>query len=145
MLALAQHTDDLAESFVMSAFHNGRLRTMKAHYENNAGDLRVIRPFVYIRERETREFAIAAQLPIISENCPACFEGPKERYRIKTMLAQQEHLFPQLFSAILRAIKPLMIDRSFRRLADPKTVRPDTFVMLDNETDRGQHKDDDDM
>lgn len=28
-LALAQHLDDLGESFVMSAFNNGRLRTMK--------------------------------------------------------------------------------------------------------------------
>jgi tRNA(Ile)-lysidine synthase TilS/MesJ len=32
VLALGQHLDDLAESFLMSAFHNGRLRTMKAHY-----------------------------------------------------------------------------------------------------------------
>jgi hypothetical protein len=30
VLALAQHADDLAESFLMSAMHNGRLRTMKA-------------------------------------------------------------------------------------------------------------------
>jgi tRNA(Ile)-lysidine synthase TilS/MesJ len=29
VLALGQHLDDLAESFVMSAFHNGALRTMK--------------------------------------------------------------------------------------------------------------------
>jgi hypothetical protein len=29
VLALAQHADDLAESFLMSAMHNGRLRTMK--------------------------------------------------------------------------------------------------------------------
>ncbi len=32
VLALGQHLDDLAESFLMSTFHNGRLRTMKAHY-----------------------------------------------------------------------------------------------------------------
>ena len=29
VLALAQHLDDLAESFLMSAFHNGKLQTMK--------------------------------------------------------------------------------------------------------------------
>lgn len=40
VLVLAQHLDDLAESFLMSAFYNGRLRTMKAHYVNDAGDLR---------------------------------------------------------------------------------------------------------
>ena len=32
VLALGQHLDDLAESLLMGAFHNGFLRTMKAHY-----------------------------------------------------------------------------------------------------------------
>ena len=32
VLALGQHLDDLAESFLMSVFHNGFLRTMKACY-----------------------------------------------------------------------------------------------------------------
>ena len=32
VLALGQHLDDLTESFFMSIFHNGRLRTMKACY-----------------------------------------------------------------------------------------------------------------
>jgi tRNA(Ile)-lysidine synthase TilS/MesJ len=70
VLVLAQHLDDLCESFVMSAFHNGRLRTMKAHYTNGAGDIRIIRPFIYVRERMTREYAESAKLPIIVENCP---------------------------------------------------------------------------
>eukprot|EP00466_Bigelowiella_natans_P003475 jgi/Bigna1/57653/fgenesh1_pm.23_\ len=74
VLALGQHLDDLAESFVMSAFHNGSLRTMKAHYENDKGDVRIIRPLVYVRERLMREYATLARLPVIDENCPACFE-----------------------------------------------------------------------
>ena len=32
VLAMGQHLDDLAESFLMSIFHNGALRTMKANY-----------------------------------------------------------------------------------------------------------------
>ena len=40
---LPQHLDDLAESFLMSVFHNGRLRTMKANYSVKEEDLRVIR------------------------------------------------------------------------------------------------------
>ena len=31
VLALGQHLDDLAESFVMSAFNNGKLNTMKVN------------------------------------------------------------------------------------------------------------------
>ncbi len=32
VLAMGQHLDDLAESMIMSIFHNGFLRTMKANY-----------------------------------------------------------------------------------------------------------------
>lgn len=97
VIAMGQHLDDLAESFVMSAFHNGYLRTMKANYTIDKGDLRVIRPLVYCREALFREFSTQAALPIITDNCPACFSAPKERHRIKIMLAQQENLFPGLF------------------------------------------------
>ena len=32
VVAMGQHLDDLVESFFMSVFHNGLLRTMKANY-----------------------------------------------------------------------------------------------------------------
>jgi tRNA(Ile)-lysidine synthase TilS/MesJ len=38
------------------------------------GDLTVIRPGIYCRERQLRDFSYAAGLPVINENCPACFE-----------------------------------------------------------------------
>lgn len=41
------------------------------------GDLRVIRPLVYVREVHLRAFADSVHLPVIAENCPACFEAPK--------------------------------------------------------------------
>ncbi|XP_066286673.1 uncharacterized protein [Branchiostoma lanceolatum] len=108
VLAMGQHLDDLAESFMMSAFHNGLLRTMKANYTVREEDLRVIRPFVYVREKDLRNFAEKVKLPIIAENCPACFEAPKERHRTKQLLASQELLFPKLFQSLLRSMKPLM-------------------------------------
>ena len=58
-LVLGQHLDDLAESFIMGAFHNGQVRTMKAHYKIEAGDVSVIRPLIYIREHQTKAFAQA--------------------------------------------------------------------------------------
>lgn len=108
VLALAQHLDDLAESFLMSAFFGGRLRTMQAHYRNDAGDVRVIRPLVYVRERQTRDFAARAGLPVIAENCPACFALPMQRQHIKALLAAQERQHPHLFANLLTAMRPLM-------------------------------------
>ncbi|XP_064595261.1 uncharacterized protein LOC135461904 [Liolophura sinensis] len=108
VLALGQHLDDLAESFLMSFFYNGILRTMKASYTVQEGDLRVIRPFVYVREKALREFAAEKKLPVIAENCPACFEAPKERHRIKQLLASQEILHPHLYNSMMSAMKPVM-------------------------------------
>lgn len=123
VLVLAQHLDDLAESFMMSALFTGKLNTMKANYLNDAGDVRVIRPMVYVRERQTRAFAEIAQLPVISDNCPACFTKPMQRMKTKQLLAQQEAEHSHIFRNLLNAMRPLMGD------FQPKTAKtnsPDT-------------------
>ena len=108
VLALAQHLDDLAESFLMSAFHSGQLRSMKAHYTIDEGDLRVIRPLVYCREPDTASFAQQAALPVIAENCPACFSMPTQRQHMKELLRAEEKHNPDIYSSILTAIGPLI-------------------------------------
>lgn len=108
VLALGQHLDDLAESLFMSMFHGGKLQTMKAHYKNDAGDIRIIRPLAYVRERQLIDFAKEQNLPIIYENCPACFAHPSERERIKHLLAREEKQHPHLFKNLLRAMQPLL-------------------------------------
>lgn len=112
VLALAQHLDDLAESFLMSAFHAGQLRTMKAHYLIDAGDLRVMRPLVYVRERQTRAFANAMGLPLIGDNCPACFRMPTQRMHMKQLLSTEEASNKLLFRRILSTIRPLMGEKN---------------------------------
>ncbi len=108
VIALAQHLDDLAESFLMSAFHRGQLRTMQAHYTIDAGDLRVIRPMVYVRERQTAAFAENAPLPVVPDNCPACFQAPTEREHMKQLLLGEEQRYKHLFKNLLTAMRPLM-------------------------------------
>ncbi len=108
VLALAQHLDDLAETFMMSAMFGGKLRTMRAHYVNDEGDIRVIRPFIYVRERQTAAFAKSAGLPVIAENCPACFAMPMQRWQMKQKLAQFEAANNKIFANLLTAMRPLL-------------------------------------
>lgn len=108
VIALAQHLDDLAESFLMSAFFGGKLKTMKANYVIDKGDLRVIRPLVYTRERQTASFAQASHLPVIIENCPACFDVPTQREHMKQLLLTEEKANPQLYKSLLTAMQPLI-------------------------------------
>jgi tRNA 2-thiocytidine biosynthesis protein TtcA len=118
VLVLAQHLDDLAETFFMSAFHGGSLRTMRPHYVIDAGDLRVIRPFAYARERQLVDFASAAGLPVIADNCPACFRIPTQRAHMKALLAREEQAHPKLFANLLHAMRPLMADAAGGRATD---------------------------
>lgn len=108
VLALAQHLDDLAESFLLSAFYGGQLRTMKACYDNDTGDVRIIRPLVYARERQTAAFARAAQLPIVPDGGPEWFRAPSQRVRMKQLLAVEEAQNRHLFKSLLRTLRPLM-------------------------------------
>ncbi|MHB2040139.1 MAG: tRNA 2-thiocytidine biosynthesis TtcA family protein [Acidiferrobacteraceae bacterium] len=108
VLALGQHLDDIAEAFLMSAFREGRLRTMRAHYRNDAGDIRVIRPFVDVRERQLADFAERAMLPAIRDNCPSCFRAPGERQYVKGLLAAEERRVPGLFASLRQALQPLL-------------------------------------
>jgi tRNA(Ile)-lysidine synthase TilS/MesJ len=71
---------------------------MKANYSIEAGDVRVIRPLVYVREKSTRDFSIDAHLPVINENCPACFEEPKVRFWITSYVCVAIHQKNSLFS-----------------------------------------------
>lgn len=118
VLALAQHLDDLAESFMMSAFNAGELRTMKAHYLNNEKDVRIIRPLVRVRENQTRDFALKAELPVIPDNCPACYSKPQERQRMKELLLAEEQHNNHLYANLWRAMQPLIEDDNHEGQAD---------------------------
>ena len=80
---------------------------MKAKYVIDEGDVTVIRPAVYLREKALRDFSYEAGLPVINENCPACFEAPKERNHVKKLLAREESVFPSLYSSMRHALTPL--------------------------------------
>ncbi|KPJ91796.1 MAG: adenine nucleotide alpha hydrolase [Gammaproteobacteria bacterium SG8_11] len=118
VLALAQHLDDLAESFLMSSFYSGQLRTMKAMYYNEHRDVRIVRPMIYVRERQTIAYAKEAGLPLIAESCPACVIKPQQRQHMKALLAEEEKHNKNLFKNLLTTIKPLMLQEYNIRNSD---------------------------
>ena len=81
---------------------------MKAHYVNDDGDLRIIRPLVYARERQTRDFAITNQLPVVADSCPGCFVMPTQRQHMKELLAKEEAQNKLLFKSLQTTMMPLM-------------------------------------
>merc|ERR1719230_1169117 len=92
---------------MMSLFFNGILHTMKANYWAE-GNLRVVRPLIYVREEVMRESSESNELPVIKDNCPACFAEPKERHKAKLLLSGLEFEHRDLFGRILTAVAPLL-------------------------------------
>jgi len=107
-LALAHHLDDVAETFLMNAFFGGKLRAMPAVYTNDDGDLRVIRPLVYARERQTAAFAESAPLPVIPDNCPTCDSATRQRQQMKALLGEMEAQHSTLYSVLRSTLAPLL-------------------------------------
>lgn len=78
----------------------------KIFWSSRDHKLRVIRPFVYVREKYLRQFVSTQNLPA-STNIIS-LDLTKERQRIKQVLTQQEILFPKLFASLRSALHPLI-------------------------------------
>jgi len=107
-LALAHHLDDAVESFFMNFSHNGALRSMPPIYKAQNG-LWVIRPLIHVRERQLRDCATDAHMPIIGdEACPAMrfdVKMPVMRAKTKEMLIHMEKENPDLFISLKKAFE----------------------------------------
>ena len=62
-LALGQHFDDIAASFLMSFFRGQGLTTMGPNVPNQSGDLRIIRPLALADEDIIRRYTATLDLP----------------------------------------------------------------------------------
>lgn len=116
VLALGQHFDDIAESFLMSAMHEGKLNTMKANYLNDERDLRVIRPLIHVRERQLTDFSKKFDFPLVMDRCPG-ERSHSRRAEIKQLLAQEEQRYPMIFKSLQKALHPLLKQQNDRPLS----------------------------
>jgi len=111
-LALAHHLDDAVESFFMNFSYNGALRSMPPIYKAKNG-LIVIRPFIHVRERQLREQAKEANIPLVSdEACPAMrfdVKMPVARAKTKEMLSKMEENNHELFTSLRKSFENINV------------------------------------
>ncbi len=107
-LALAHHLDDAVESFFMNFSYNGALRSMPPIYKAKNG-LEVIRPFIHVRERQLKDQAKEANMPLIGdEACPSMrfdIKMPVARAKTKQMLAKMEEENHELFTSLRKSFE----------------------------------------
>ena len=84
VVALGHHFDDAVETLMLNLFFEGRIGCFSPVTYLSRADLRMIRPLIYLPEKDIRYFANKADLPIIKSPCPA--DGNTQREEMKQLL-----------------------------------------------------------
>lgn len=115
-LALGHHLDDAVETFFMGLTYNGVFRSMAPKYRAENG-LVVVRPFIKIRERQTRYVAETFNLPTVGdEMCPSMkfpVKMPYARAKTKEWLMRWEEENKDLFHMMSSAFEHIQDDTFF--------------------------------
>ena len=103
-VALGHHFDDVVETFMLNLFYEGRLGCFQPVTYLSNTDIYLIRPMIYMPEKDVRYFASKSELPVVRSSCPA--DGNTEREEMKKLLASLERenkgLRYRIFGAIQR-------------------------------------------
>lgn len=101
-LALGHNADDTVETFLLGMIFEGRLNTLQPKSYLDRTGIKLIRPLLYVREKETAAFVAENALPIITNPCPA--DGKTYRETMKSLIQNMQDIAPFAFDRIHGAI-----------------------------------------
>lgn len=102
-VALGHHLDDVIETFFLSLFYEGRISCFDPVTYLDRTDITVIRPMLYVEEKDIRGYAKRANLPVMHNPCPA--DGYTKREDIKQLLKKLESENKNLRERVFHAVK----------------------------------------
>jgi tRNA(Ile)-lysidine synthetase-like protein len=107
-IALGHHMDDAAETFIMNLFQGGTIGCFSPVSYLSRKDLTLIRPLIFVREREIESLVRREKLPVVKSKCPADKETAREQ--TKKLLSSLEESYPSLNEKIVGAMQKNHLD-----------------------------------
>ncbi|MGQ9558416.1 MAG: tRNA 2-thiocytidine biosynthesis TtcA family protein [Desulfurispora sp.] len=101
-VALGHHLDDVVDTFFMSLFYNGQLRTFMPTTYLDRADLYMIRPLVYLPQEYVVEIAALARVPVLENPCPA--SKNTKRQEVKQLVTMLRQNYPELRERCISAL-----------------------------------------
>jgi tRNA(Ile)-lysidine synthase TilS/MesJ len=102
-VALGHHRDDAIETMAMSLFYEGRYHCFSPNTYLSRKNIHVIRPLVYVKEKEVIDYCAKNEIISMKSPCPAT--GTTNRGRIKEMLDNMEKDNPNIRELLFGSIK----------------------------------------
>lgn len=120
-VAFAHHLDDAVETFLMGLLYSGQLGTFAPKTYLDRTEITVIRPMVYLREKQIRGAVKKMDIEIMPSPCP--LDGFTKRTFVKDLIQDLCKDNPLVFDHLVSAMRegknlqlwPPLMDRKLQR------------------------------
>jgi len=103
-IALGHHLDDFIETLLLNQFFVGTIAAMSAGMLADNGIHTVIRPLVYVEEKDIAAFSAENKFPVVSCACPADVRTDVNRTRMKELLARLQLEIPDIKYSLISSL-----------------------------------------
>lgn len=110
-IALGHHFDDVIETTLINIFYGGTVKTMLPMINSESGNLKLIRPMVYVHEADIIEFIKTNNIRAMSCGCAVEQDRVNsKRKEIKRLLKDLEEKNPGIKRRIFSSMKNVNLD-----------------------------------
>lgn len=120
VVALGHHFDDAVETFMLNLFFEGRIGCFSPVSYLSRKQLKLIRPMIYMPEKDVRYFASKVSLPVVPSSCPA--DGNTQREEMKKLLSELDRKHNGLRYRIFGAMQRGEID-GFKEISHMQGIK----------------------
>lgn len=107
-VALGHHRDDVIDTFFLSLIHESRINTFQPVTYLTRKDLSVIRPMIYIPEKEIKRVIRKYGIPVLESRCPE--DKHTERESVKQLIADIDMRYKGVRDRVFGAIERSGLD-----------------------------------
>lgn len=102
-IALGHNEDDVLETFLMNVLYTGNISTFAPVSYMDRSKMTLIRPLIYVSEKQTNNFIKRKEITIMPKACP--MDGFSKREEIKQLLYNLSKQIPHVRANMYGAIK----------------------------------------
>ena len=110
-LALGHHFDDVIETTLINIFYSGSVKTMTPAVDSTSGKLKVIRPLIYVEEKDIINYT--KKNGILAMNCGCTIEAGKtssKRKEVKDLLKDLEEKHPGIKKSVFNSMRNINLN-----------------------------------
>jgi tRNA(Ile)-lysidine synthase TilS/MesJ len=112
-VALGHHVDDAIETFFMNFFLHGKMASFEPITYLSRNDISIIRPYLYLEEKDIISFVNKHEVPVIFNPCP--MDKKTKREDMKHFVENLNKQFPGVKRKFIRAMEDGVYDNFWNK------------------------------